>query len=198
MVDAATLKKYGDKIAQHWDFNIKYDWWDSTYEHISSVAEHMGFEVYKNGPKNTRDLIYFSLGRGYYCEIYGYFNITSVNERKLAEHTGDEELKAAAAKLVAVRDVWCMDVAGKVTTLDTYVRTFDAYIAYTSSYDEVPDDIFELVEGIVHDAVKLLASKALSWLEDEYEYLVSDEGIYEALEANDMLDDDDEGGGDDE
>lgn len=166
---------------------LDYSWWEYLYEDFARVAEILGITLSQrsvplmNGKCRYEPEIYFS---GFYhqgsgssfCGTYGYAKGAVAKIKKYAPQ--DEELHRIAQGLQDVQRSHFYRLTADIT----YVR--DHYIRVEVGDSENPyRDI-----GDAEDDVRELMNDFNDWmfkcLQDEYEYLTSDEAVEESIVAN--------------
>ena len=190
-----TLYKYEElsdrakQRAREWylEGGLDYSWWEYLYEDFASVAEILGITLSQkpvplmNGKYRYEPEIYFS---GFYhqgsgssfCGTYCYAKGAVAKIKKYAPQ--DEELHRIAQALQDVqRRHFYRLTADIASARDHYIRV------------EVEDSENRYRDiGDAEDAVRELMNDFNGWmfkcLQDEYEYLTSDEAVEESIVAN--------------
>ncbi len=166
---------------------LDYSWWEYLYEDFASVAEILGITLSEkpvplmNGKCRYEPEIYFS---GFYhqgsgssfCGTYGYAKGAVARIKKYAPQ--DEELHRIAQGLQDVQRRHFYRLTADITSArDHYIRV------------EVEDSENRYRDiGEAEDGVRELMNDFNGWmfkcLQDEYEYLTSDEAVEESIVAN--------------
>lgn len=187
-----------DKLVEKfYEFNIDYDWWDSTYDAFTIDMVAKGIDVDKmyfsgfcsqgdgacfEGSVNDWELMLKSIGYtdpvlakfaddnwAFYSTHSGRYhhsNCMSFNDP--LEGTGETE-------------EWLISVYGPVAD-DDDLRNH-VWAAKLTQFD------FEQIHNELCEAFKSRADDLYKMLENEHDYLTSEECILESLHANDMLED---------
>ena len=157
-----TLDEVREKaIEKNWYINVDYDWYQHTYDDADTVGiEITGFDIgrgsYCTGnvgsPTKTAELIIKNHGPA--CDTY-----------KLAENflTAQKPLKDREAILDRLCDNYC---------------TSHRYHKFYKELNDVRDEIEELQE----EFKKGILDEYLWMLKKEYEYLLSDDAVYDTLQ----------------
>ena len=190
-----TLYKYEElsdtakQQAREWylEGGLSDDWWEYCYDDFARVAEILGIDLSQravplmNGKCRYEPEIYFS---GFYhqgsgssfCGTYGYAKGAVAKIKEYAPQ--DEELHQIAQALQDVqRSHFYRLVADISSVRDYYIRVevYDSANQYRNIGDAEDD-----VRGLMNDFNDWMFKR----LQDEYEYLTSDEAVAESLIAN--------------
>lgn len=166
---------------------LGYDWWEFCYEDFTRVAEILGIDMSQravplmNGKCRYEPEIYFS---GFYhqgsgssfCGTYGYAKGAVVKIKEYAPQ--DEELHRIAQGLQDVQRRHFYRLIADITSAhDNYIRVEveDSENRYRDIGDAEDD-----VRGLMNDFNDWMFKR----LQDEYEYLTSDEAVAESLITN--------------
>lgn len=166
---------------------LDYSWWEYSYEDFARVAEILGITLSQrsvplmSGKCRYEPEIYFS---GFYhqgsgssfCGTYGYAKGAVARIKKYAPQ--DEELHRIAQGLQDVQRRHFYRLTADITSVrDHYIRVEvgDSENPYRDIGD-AEDDVRELMNDFNGWMFKCL--------QDEYEYLTSDEAVEESIVAN--------------
>ena len=166
---------------------LGYDWWEFCYEDFARVAEILGIDLSQravplmNGKCRYEPEVYFS---GFYhqgsgssfCGTYGYAKGAVVKIKEYAPQ--DEELHRIAQGLQDVQRRHFYRLIADITSVhDNYIRVEveDSENRYRDIGDAEDD-----VRGLMNDFNDWMFKR----LQDEYEYLTSDEAVVESLITN--------------
>lgn len=182
--------------AREWylEGGLCYDWWDFCYEDFCRVAEILGIDLSQkavplmNGKCRYEPEIYFT---GFYCQgsgssFVGTYRYAKGAVGKIKEYAPkDEELHSIAYGLQEVQRRHFYRLVADITSVrDYYIRV--------EVYD--PDDRYRDIGG-AEDEVRTLMNDFNDWmfkrLQDEYEYLTSDEEVAESIIVNEYEFDED-------
>lgn len=190
-----TLYKYEElsdsaqEKARDWyrQYGLDYDWWGSSYEYFASVSEILGIELSQkpvplmNGKCRYEPEIYFT---GFYhqgsgssfCGTYSYAKGAHAKVKEYAPQ--DEALHHIAQALQDVQRRHFYRLVAEITSVrDHYIRV--EVEDSENRYRDIGD-----AEGEVRDLMNDFNDWMFKRLQDEYEYLASDEVVEEAIIAN--------------
>lgn len=167
-------------------------WYDAVYEDFQRIAEILGIRLKVRttrlvGGRTREDpCIWFtgfwSQGDGAAWEgWYSYRKSAAAELRAYAPQ--DKTLHRIAATLQAVQRQNFYELRAEVTHRGNYYHAFTMAVSVTrgsSAAVEITGD----AEAIITDALRDLANWLYRQLEQEYEYLTSDEAVDETLVAN--------------
>lgn len=211
-------EKLRDKLRDSGGY-LEYEWWDNTYEDAATIAKLMGIEIgtrtgtYTNGKPWSQPDIYFSgfSSQGDGCCYAGELSVAGLpgSVERVIAHTSAEnkDLIALATqaealyteiqvRLVAIRmgaveaEDEDDDNSGSEVRLDSLLpiggndRFYRTAISSDWSY---PEDIDKSMDSYV----SAFADWIYERLEQEHDYLMSDECVDEALKSGDALYDED-------
>ena len=169
-----------------------HDWYDAVYEDFQHIAEILGIRLKTRGTRlsggRTRQdpCIWFS---GFWSQGDGaawegwYFYRKSAAAELLAYAPKDQTLHHIAETLQAAQRQNFYQLRAEVTYRGNYYHAFTMAVSVfresTAAVEIVGD-----AESIVTDAMRDLANWLYRQLEQEYDYLTSDEAVDETLVAN--------------
>ena len=175
--------------AREWylEGGLCYDWWDFGYEDFCRVAEILGIEISTRRDGKTPE-IYFT---GFYHQgsgssfvgTYGYAKGAVAKIKKYAPQ--DEALHRIAQGLQDVQRRHFYRLTADITSLRDHcirVEVDDSENCYRDIGDAEDD-----VRGLMNDFNEWMFKR----LQDEYEYLTSDEAVAESIVANEYEFDED-------
>ena len=189
-----------DLIDKHRLINVEHDWWDSVYVDFHRICEILGIDLDKDEPSFTGfssqgDGASFTgqyrayLQRGYADNPPTLYSETA--PAKIREHAPeDEELHRIADELCMLSRVY-FPIYIKIERFrrSSYVheQTMDCYV---EPMEGDPDNWDEEVHAYVQEQGTLLMRDLARWLyrtlENEYDYLTSDEVVWESIQANEL------------
>lgn len=158
-------------VAHFRDINIDYEWWDCLYDDWNTKLEAYGFSA----PK-----IYFS---GFYSQGDGAcFDAGIGLDQAFSKYQEEHPVKHERA----VRAFLYECSARIVTTNHRYYHWNTRYIEYDSScggkhLNAILDSLIDWLEEKRKEFCRAIYRE----LEQEYDYLTSDEAVKESIEAND-------------
>lgn len=168
IVDRFTVYKFDElspeaqqkALENLWDINVDYEWWDSTYDD----AWNIDLKIKE-----------FDLDRGSYVKAVFMGSAMDTAEKILQEHGEHcDTYKTASDYMVEYKKLvfyQCQDDADAISE-----RDFD-YIINTPSWDIETDEIDD-------EFLRSLCEDYRIILQNEYEYLTSEEAIKDTIEAN--------------
>ena len=191
-----TLYKYGElsdkakQKAREWylEGGLEYEWWGCCYDDFARVAEILGITLNQkpvplmNGKCRYEPEIYFS---GFYhqgsgssfCGTYGYAKGAVAKIKKYAPQ--DEELHRIAQGLQDVQRRHFYRLTADIASVrDHYIRV--EVEDSENRYRDIGSSEEEEVRGLMNDFNDWMFKR----LEEEYEYLTSDEVVEESIIAN--------------
>jgi hypothetical protein len=169
-----------------------HDWYGAVYEDFQRIAEILGIRLNTRtvrlvGRRTREDpCIWFtgfsSQGDGAsWTGTYAYRKSAAADLRAYAPL--DQPLQSIAKRLQAAQRQNFYQLSAKVTHRGNYYHAYSMDIAVTlesPSSEEIAGD----AEAIIVDALRDLANWLYRQLEQEYDYLISDEAVDETLIAN--------------
>jgi hypothetical protein len=178
-------------IDKYRDINVDWgDWWESTIECFAEDCADQGIAVATN--KSGSLDVAFSLGysQSDYASFAGYI---SEDTLELFIKTHAHGSYPITSKLIAeggwVRVNWSSNdrfrfgvsvdsdlIEGVLGSDHPFAEMWDAQLA---------DELYEL-ERLVESTNKAMCKKLYNILQDEYEYLTSDEAVWETIVANEL------------
>lgn len=173
-------------IEKHRDINVDHEWWDSVYDMWAEKLIEKGIE-----PNEFRFTGFYSQGDG--ASFEGKLNLLQF----LKAHNLTMEYPAATffaddyltAKLFRSWNHYCHEHTIEVGTYfedyNDYAEDDLRYEVYNTMRDELNDETPELEETLI-DICRGYMRALYSDLRDEYEYLTSDEAVWETIVANDL------------
>jgi hypothetical protein len=143
-------------IERNRTMNVEHDWWDCTCESMKEV----GVEI------NSFDI--------YYRNINIKIEDSEHTASKTIEYYGEGmEVVEISKRFIADRDALIKRL-GEGNDIAGY-----------SVKEEFIDEYDEEIEYLEEEYIKEMSEEILTWLRDEYEYLLTDEAVAETLIAND-------------
>jgi hypothetical protein len=177
-------------LEQYYDINVQYDWWDCVYDDFKTDMAEKGVYV---------DNIYFS---GFWSQGDGACFEGSVYVADFAKFMDAHDLSSRypASKFFADHSELRLDIA-KVNRHYCHENTVDVsiYDITGNPYDEGTTrwDIYDTMQTLFETEVELLTldceeivknymQNLYSKLNKEYEYLTSEEVVWETIVANEL------------
>ena len=173
-------------IEKHREINLNYEWWDDVYEMWAEKLIEKGIE-----PKDFAFSGFWSQGDG--ASFLGHINLLEF----LKAHNLTTEYPAATffadditASLFKISSRYChehtVDISLDYICYNGYDEADLRYEVYETMKEELDDEWPDLEQTLI-DTCRGYMRALYSDLQKEYEYLTSDEAVYETLEANDLL-----------
>ena len=160
---------------------LDYDWWDAVYDDFTTILEKLGYSV---DPKDISFSGFWSQGDG--ASFAGSYAYRKGAAKDIRAYAGaDTTLHALADRLQAMQRRNFYQVTGHITTSGRYCHEMtmqcdvDRYDGADWSSETYGDAQAEF-QGVSRDLARWLYRT----LEAECTYLMSDESIAEAMEAN--------------
>ena len=190
------LSESAQQTAREWylEGGLDYFWWDFSYEDFARVAEILGIDLSQkpiplmNGKHRYEPEIYFT---GFYSQgsgssFVGTYSYAKGAVAKIKAYAPqDEELHRIAQALQDIQRKHFYRLTADITSVrDHYIRVEvnDSENCYRDIGDAEND-----VRGLMNDFNNWMFKR----LEDEYEYLTSDEAVAESIIANEYEFDED-------
>jgi hypothetical protein len=177
-------------LERYHDINVDYDWWDSTYEDFMVDMSTKGINV---------DKMYFS---GFWSQGDGACFEGAVFVNQFAKFMEIHGLcdKYPAAKFFADQSELCVQIAKEShhycheNTVNVYLRDttgnpYDDFTTRWEIYDTMQtlfESEFALLELDCEEIIKDYMHELYSRLRKEYEYLTSEEVVWESIVANEL------------
>lgn len=175
------------------DLNVNSGWWQYTYEDFKEICATIGIEV------DTED-IYFS---GFYSQGDGCKFFATINVAKLVKAIQEEAWKTYAPKeelqlspvninsrILKLFEKEMIDNPKIVYTVKGYGVAIDQPCDFQrnrkTNFANIDWRLDDLTEQLM-EVAKTLNNFLYRRLENEYEYLSSDEGVLETIKANDYV-----------
>lgn len=194
-------------LEKNYDYNIDYNWWDAVYEDAIMMAGIIGIQIDTRRGSNTEPAIWFSgfssQGDGACFEGTYSYKKGALKELKSSAAAGYKD-QATGQWVVQENNVelhrickGLQDVQRKhFYRLEAVVKQRGHYQHSGCTSVEVQDceHMYRDIGDAEEDVTQLLRD-FMDWiykrLEDEHDYLTSDQQIQEALEANEVEFDED-------
>lgn len=184
-----------DLLETHRYINVSHDWWDHCYEEFDRVCDLLGIDLDRNEPCFSG---FWSQGDGAsWTGVWGSYDrqheaIEHAPQKIRSSYPGDDRLHRIADTICMLNRMYFrMQVT--VTRHGRYLHegTMQADVSpYDLSEYEAEERFDQDVWHHLNDTVQDLARDLAGWLyerlEEEYGYLVSDEAVCAAIEANDL------------
>lgn len=171
-------------IEKNMDINVDYGWWTYTYDYFKEICSRIGIDV---------EEIYFS---GFWSQGDGACFVGSYRYKKgsvklLKEYCNDEELFNIAQKLQALQKSCFYRYSANITQSGRYCHEYTM-----ETNGEILDYIGRYIDGWFYwkgfedldkgflGCFRYLAKWLYKTLENEYDYLTSDNVVFETLECN--------------
>ena len=183
------LSESAQENARSWyrDHALEYEWWDCVYEDFKAICHILGVDI---GSARGRDEIYFS---GFSCQgdgasFAGAYSYAAGSVQKIKEYAPlDKDLHSIAENLAGIQKKYFYRLEGAVSQSGRYYHecsmSFSLDSWRYSDCPNLPDDVSD-IEDTIQDLLRDLASWLYQRLENEYDYLLSDESIDDSIHAN--------------
>jgi hypothetical protein len=194
-------------IEQHRYINVEDNWWDSVYDDFRMICSIIGVDLDKNEPQFSGfasqgdGASFMGVYRAFVKHGYSTTPATLYYETapaKIREHAPeDTELHRIADELCLLSRIYfpiTISVARFGASRYVHEQTMDCLV---EPMDGDPDDWAEEVHAHAQEQGTLLMRDLARWLyrtlEDEYDYLTSDEAVWDTIEANGLCEAHNEG-----
>lgn len=173
---------------------LDYDWWEYTYEDAVRMGALMGIEIDERARRGAggREIKEYEISFSGFCSqgdgacFEGRYRCAPDAVSAIQAETSDEELLRIAQELTAVQVASKLQGTGGITVTITtggsyaHSGTMNATVSFDS--DDTPDaDQYDAVEDRVLQLMRDFADWIYRSLEQEADYLTSDECIDERL-----------------
>ena len=201
MTDTATLEKYADLIDTHRYIDVEDSYWyEYTLEEFGTLLKVLGVDARCHSSTDELDVWFQGFGsQGDGASFQGRVACSSGDLDAAYAGLGwgpDEERDRIVAEYIALQNMYDRTISGTIQTSgrSTHSGTMTFELDY-DYYDEEEQllgnpELAEHVEGEVQQLMRDLADWLYKQLKAEYDYRTSDVGVYETLEAKDMLEED--------
>jgi len=182
-----------DLIEKHRDINTDFDWWDCTYDHFAEDMRIKHIEV---------DKMLFS---GFWCQGDGASFTGHITNSKAFMEThdltetyptvmryinkgGDVSIRIERTSHHYVHE---NTVSADIASADMFCNLLDSddggiRDAVISHWDTLLDEEISELESHVTEIIRDYCVDLYRRLEKEYDYLTSDEAVWDAIVANDL------------
>jgi hypothetical protein len=177
-------------LERYRDINVDYDWWDSIYDDFKVDMDIKGIHV---------DKMYFS---GFWSQGDGacFEGVVFVNQFAKFMEVHDLCERYPAAKFFADQSELCVQIAKEShhycheNTVNVYLRDstgnpYDDFTPRWEIYDTMQtllDSEYAALELDCEEIIKGYMQELYSRLQKEYEYLTSEEVVWESIVANEL------------
>ncbi len=180
-----------DLIEKHRDINTDYDWWDCTYDHFAEDMRIKHIEVDKmlfSGFWSQGDGASFT---GHITNSKAFMETHDLTETypwvtKLLAAGGDFDLRIERTSHHYVHE---NTVSAYIASADMFCNLLDSdefRDLITTQWDKNLDKEYDQLESHVTEIIRDYCVDLYHRLEKEYDYLTSDEAVWDAIVANDL------------
>lgn len=175
-------EQLSDKAKQNaimgmYDINTNHDWWDGVYEYVGEIAKLLGFEWF--------EIDNFNLDRGSYVQYDAHFYSTLMKLDELSDKPKDG-LKGFIEPILKQVALCALHSPGSylyANITPTGRTSLNVDWEVWNSYDY--SEIQELLNGkAIEEAFDAFADWIQARLQEDYDYLTSDEVIEASIIAN--------------
>lgn len=178
-----------DLIERHRDINVDHGWWGSIWDDFYSICKRMGITLDKHEPSFTG---FWSQGDG--ASFTGRFDgsvADSAPETIRNYAPTDEELHRIADELCMLGRVYYRAYAriarqGRTHYCHSNTIRVSDFEPVDGGVDDWADEVHDAVEEGLNRLFRDLANWLYRTLEQEYDYLTSDEVVWETIQANEL------------
>lgn len=192
----------------HRDINVDHDWYDSVFDDFRQICKILGIEIDAEEPRfsgfwsqgdgaswtGAYRALRYDLLKGCYIPRY---DIAPVEIRQHAPL--DTELHRIADELSFLARIYTPTFAAVRRYRDRYVHEMTMTLHDSEPYSEgeycdwgdlgLATDVVDMIEETLIGLFRDLARWLYRQLENEYDYLTSDEAVADTLEANEIYED---------
>lgn len=200
MTDKTFTPKQLKLIEKHRDINVFDDWWDWTYDDFKTQMANKHIEV-----KDMQFSGFWSQGdgasfTGHISNNKAFFAAHDLNKEypwitKLMDMGGDFTLRIERTSYrYSHENTIGVDLIYTSLFSHHIEQRDDLRSAIADRWDQHLDEEYASLTGVVTEIVRGYCQELYEQLEEEYNYLTSDEAVWEAIEANelDLVTDDEE------
>ena len=184
-------------IEQHRYINVQIDWWPTIYDDFARVCDILGVDLFgdpafsgfsSQGDGASFIGVYRAYGVNYKGALHENYSETA--PEKIREYAPkDEELHRIADELCVLSRIY-YPVFARIGRLSSQYYHSGSMDITTEPMHGDPDDWADEVQSVVDETMTLLMRALADWLyaqlEKEYDYLTSDEAVWEAIQANEL------------
>lgn len=174
-----------EKVIDNWrPCMVDYEWWDYTYDDFSRVCEIIGISLDRNEPCFSG---FYSQGDG--ASFTGYYEYEKGCGKAIREYAPrDTELHAIVDNLIEVQKKHWYGLSACITRLRHsryyHSNTMIVDVDYDApNYQETQHDSVDTVQECMRDLAHWLYKR----LEEEYEFITSDEAVVNSINAVENL-----------
>lgn len=201
-------ERKAELIKRYHDINVDHDWWDAVYADFESVCKILGIEL--DATKYGPDIMFsgfWSQGdgaswagayRAFHYEAGWKHRVNTYDEApaKIREYAPkNEELHRIADELCFLARIYYPAYA-RVTRschyCHAYTMSLSVYEPLVCYEEDYADEVHRHVEDTLTDLFRDLADWLYARLEQEYNYLTSDEAVWDTIEANELDEEEEE------
>ena len=176
-------------IERYQNINVDHEWWDSVYDDFHSICKRMGIDLDRHEPSFAG---FWSQGDG--ASFTGIFNadVADTAPETIRNYAPiDKELHRIADELCMLGRIYYRAYARVGRPYGShhchqYTMFVTDYEPLVGDIDDWADEVHEAVEKGLQELFRDLAGWLYSTLEQEYDYLTSNEGVWDTIVANDM------------
>jgi len=174
-------------IERYRDINVDYDWWDAVYENFQLICKCMGVALDKGEPCFSG---FWSQGDG--ASFTGTFNgeVGDNAPEEIRKHAPlDKELHRIADELCMLGRLYYRAYAHISRLYGTnYYHEHTMFVTGCEPVYGDADDWADTVNEAVEEGLQVLFRDLAGWLygslENEYDYLTSDEVVWDTIVSN--------------
>lgn len=178
-------------IEQYRDINTDCDWWDCIYDSFTEDMKEVGIDV-----RDMRFSGFWSQGdgasfTGYIGDNKLFFEHHKLGDKypwltKLIAHGGDFALSIVRTSHHYVHENTVSVELSHTDMFHNVLPDDDVRAEIIRQWDYLLDGEYEGIAQAATDIIRDYCRDLYQQLEDEYEYLTSDEAVWEAIVANEL------------
>lgn len=174
------------------------DWWEFVYEDAVHMAALLGIQInvrHKSKEPDIRFTGFWSQGDG--ASFVGHYNCAPDAVEKITAETDDKELLRIAEALTTIQVKCKLLYADRVQAVITcsghyfHSGTMNAEVFLDETGDYAPTNAFVDIANDVQQLMRDFADWIYERLEEEYDYLTSDENVDSMLAEHEFDEDGD-------
>lgn len=186
-----TTPKFTDSqlemIERYRDINVDYEWWDSTYEMWAEKLIEHGIH-----PEDMRFTGFWSQGDG--ASFVGKIDLKQFLrahnlEQTYVGATFFAEREEIYVKLFRHQSMYSHANTVDVDITDDILNDYDEDDLRCTVYESMAQEYYDELKDLEEDVIGICRRYMNDFyraLQEEYEYLVSDEAVWETIEANEL------------
>ena len=161
-----------------YDINVDHEWWNFTFDDFKAIGTILGIEI---------DKIYFSgfSSQGDGAQFTGSYTYAKGSAKAIRAYAPkDTDLHDIADNLAAIQKVNFYRLSATVNSRGHYSHAYCTYIDVLKDNDYYSDYPHADTEDSIAEYLRDFMNWMYSRLNEEYDYLTSEECIIESIQSN--------------